>query len=104
MAPRFRPPGSDAMPDRLLGIVGHKALQLSLGLFVLEIGRPRPREGCREFGPCVRRTHVDDPYGLNARLRRLYPEQARRLTTFDAAPELALGGHDEVLVKRISMG
>ena len=41
---------------------------------------------------------------LNARLRRLDPEQGRGLAALDTAPELALGGDNEVLVERIGMG
>ena len=37
-------------------------------------------------------------------LRRLDAEQGRGLATLDAAPELPLGGNDEVLVERIGMG
>ena len=32
------------------------------------------------------------------------PNRAGGLTTFDAAPELALGGHNEVLVERVGRG
>jgi hypothetical protein len=36
----FRAFGTDAMSDRLLGILGHEALQLGLGILVLQKGRP----------------------------------------------------------------
>jgi hypothetical protein len=54
-----------------------------------------------EFGPAVRRTHVEHPDGLDARPRWLDPEQARRVAGLDAAPELLLGGEDEVLLERV---
>src|SRR4029077_15220010 len=55
----FRPPGADAMAPRLLGILRHKALQFSLGLFVFEVGRPGPGKDAGEFRPDIRGAHVD---------------------------------------------
>ena len=44
-----------------------------------------------------------DPRRRDARLRRLDPEQGRGLAALHAAPELALGGDDEVPVEGIGM-
>ena len=41
------------MPDGFLGIFGHQALELGLGLFVFEIGRPCPGKDAGEFGPGI---------------------------------------------------
>src|ERR1700722_13280402 len=99
----FRALGADAVPDRLLGILRHQTLQFRLGLFVFEMRRTGPRESSRKLRPCIRRAHVDNADCLDAWLWRLDPEQPRRLSAFDAAPELALRGDDEVLIKRVGM-
>ena len=78
----------------------HQALELGLGLLVLEMRLPGADEDIGELGPGIGGAHIDNADRLNARLRRLDPEQGRGLAAFHAAPELALGGDDEVLVKR----
>src|SRR5258708_6368831 len=40
--PGFRPLSAYAMPDRFLGIFRHQPLELGLGVFVFEKGRPGP--------------------------------------------------------------
>ena len=89
------------MADRLLGVLRHQALELGLGLFMLEMRRPGLREQRRELRPGIRGAHVDDPHRLDPRLRRFDPEQARGLPELDTAPELLLRGEHEVLVERI---
>ena len=44
------------------------------------------------------------PYFLNPWLPRFDAKEARGLPAFDAAPELALGRNNQVLVERIGMG
>src|ERR1700733_13200346 len=51
----FRALGADAVPDRLLGILGHETLQFCFGLFVFEMRRTGPRKGSRKLRPCVGR-------------------------------------------------
>ena len=46
--PGFRALGSDAMGDRLLGILRHQALGLGLGLFVFEVSY-RVRAKCKRI-------------------------------------------------------
>ena len=92
------------MADRLLGILRHQALEFGLGLFVLEMRRPGPGEDHGKLRPGIGRAHIDDAHRLNARLRRLDPEQSRGFAALDTAPELALRGDDQVLVERIGMG
>ena len=56
------------MADRLLGILRHQALELGLGLFVFEMGRPGPGKDAGEFRPGIGGAHVDDADRLDARL------------------------------------
>src|SRR5262249_26425933 len=69
--PRFRALCSHAVPDGLLGILGHQGFELTFGLFVVEKGAPGVAEERRELGPGIRRTHIDDADGLDAGPRRL---------------------------------
>ena len=66
---------------------GIEALEFSLGLFMLEMGRPRLREDRGEFRPGIRRAHIDNTNCLNPRLRRLDAEQGRGLAVLDTAPK-----------------
>ena len=61
-------------------------------------------EDIGELRPGIGGAHIDNADRLNAGLRRFDPEQGRGLTALDTAPEFALGGDNEVLVKRIGMG
>src|SRR5580704_15013637 len=70
----FRAFGADAVTDRLLGILRHKALQFGLGLFVFEMSHPGPGKDAGEFRPRIGAAHVDNPDRLDARFRRLDPE------------------------------
>jgi hypothetical protein len=101
---RFGSPRTHAMPDRLLRILRHQALQPGLGFFVLEISRPGPGKGRSELSPRIGRAHIDNAHRLHAGLRRLDAEQARGLAILHAAPEFPFGGDEEVLVERIRMG
>src|ERR1700730_7808902 len=94
---RLRALGADAVADRLLGVVGHEALELGLGFLMLGKGLSRRPERGGELGPCIRRAHVDDPPRLDARPRWLDPEEARGLAALHAAPELLLGGEQKML-------
>ena len=88
---------------RLLGILEHQALELRLGLLMLEVRVPRADEDIRELRPGIGGAHIDNSERLNARPRRVDPEQGRGLAALDAAPELAFGGHNEVLIKWIGI-
>src|SRR5467141_4273080 len=87
----FRALGADAMPDCLLGILGHEALQFDLGVLMLQKWCSGLTKHRGEFRPGIGGTHIDDANGLDAGSRRLSTEQARGLATLDAAPELLLG-------------
>src|SRR6516162_7429058 len=49
--PRFRALGFHAVPDRLLGILGHQGFELAFGPFVVEKGSPGVAEERGELGP-----------------------------------------------------
>jgi hypothetical protein len=54
--------------------------------------------------PGVGRGHIHDADSFEPRLGWLDPKQLRLLlAVLDAAPELALGGDDQVLIERIGM-
>ena len=91
------------MSDRLTGILGHQALELSFRLLVLEMRGPGAEKNARELGPGIGGAHIDNPNRLDPRLWRINPKQCWRLATFDTAPELPLGGDDQMLVERIGM-
>jgi hypothetical protein len=92
------------MADCFLGVVRHQVFELGLGLLVLKMGLPGAGEDRRQLGPGVGRGHVDNAHRFKPWLRRLDPEQLRLFTALDAAPELALGGDNQVLIERIGMG
>src|SRR5215471_4480442 len=50
----FRTLGAHAMPNGLLGILGHQGFELALGPFVVEKGAPGIAEERGELGPRVR--------------------------------------------------
>ena len=92
------------MADRLLGVLGHQALKLGLGLLMLEMGGAGAGKDAGKLRPGIGRAHIDDADGLDPRLGRLDPKQLRLLAVLDTAPELALGGDNEVLVERVGVG
>src|SRR5215467_2097884 len=69
--PRFRALCFHAVPNGLPGILRHQGLELAFGPFVVEKGTPGAAEERGELRPGVRRTHIDDADGLDARTRRL---------------------------------
>src|SRR5262245_56024077 len=91
--------GSDAMADRLLGVLGHKGLELGLGILMLEVRLARAPKHAREFRPGVGCAHVDDPHRFDPRAGRLNSKQSRGLAILNAAPELFLGREQKVLVE-----
>src|SRR5262249_44269790 len=57
--PRFRALGAHAMPDGLLGVLGHQGFKLAFRPFVVEKRIARVTEQRRELRPGIRRAHVD---------------------------------------------
>src|SRR4029077_13038631 len=57
---RLRTPRLNAVTDRLLGILGHQALELGLGLLMLEMSLPGADEDVGKFRPGIGGGHIDD--------------------------------------------
>src|SRR6266516_841109 len=85
---RFRALGFHAVPNGLLGILRHQGFELAFGPFVVEKGAPGVPEERGELRPGIRRTHINDADGLDARARRLVIDQVGRFARLHAAPEL----------------
>src|SRR5215472_9085548 len=86
--PRFRALGFYAVPDGLLGILRHQGFELAFRPFVVEKGIPGVAEERGELRPGIRRAHIDDADGLDARPRRLGTDQVGCFAGLDAAPKL----------------
>src|SRR6516165_9080046 len=69
--PRFRTLCSHAVPDGLLSILRHQGFELAFRSFVVEKCAPGVAEERGELRPGIRRAHIDDAEGLDARPRRL---------------------------------
>src|SRR5262249_55889403 len=87
----FGSSGSNTVPDRLLGVLGHKSLEFHLGILMLEVSLVRTPEHAREFRPSIGCAHVDDPYRFDPRAGRLDSKLSRGLAILNAAPEFFLG-------------
>src|SRR5215467_14365677 len=72
---RFRALGFHAMPNGLLGILRHQGFELALCPFVVKKCAPGVAEERGELRPGIRRAHIDDADGLDARPRRLGIDQ-----------------------------
>ena len=86
------------MADRFLGVLGHKGLELRLGILMFEVSLLSSPKHARELRPGIGCAHVDDPYRLDPRAGRLDSKQSRGLAILNAAPEFFLGREQEVLV------
>src|SRR5260221_14639261 len=53
----FRALGADAMPDCLLGVLGHETLQFDLSILMLQKCRSGLAKDCGEFRPGIGGTH-----------------------------------------------
>src|SRR5262245_4368796 len=80
---RFRALCFHAVPDGLPGVLRHQRLELAFGPFVLEKGVPGVAEERSEIRPGIRRAHIDDANGLDARPRRLCQDEVRDLAGLD---------------------
>jgi hypothetical protein len=89
------------MADRLLGILGDKALEFSFGFLMLKVSVSGPSKYPGEFRPCIGRAHVDDPDRFDGRPGRLDSKQTREFTALDATPEFLFCGQKQVLVEGI---
>src|SRR6266478_2560014 len=84
--------GSNTVPNRLLGVVGHQGLELRLGILMLEVSLARAPKHASEFRPGIGCAHVDHPHRFDSWAGRLESKQTRGLAVFNAAPEFFLGG------------
>src|SRR6516225_2582397 len=78
--------GSNTVPNRLLGVLGHKSLELRLGILMLEVSLASAPEHASEFRPGIGCAHVDDAHRFDPRAGRLESKKSRRLAILDAAP------------------
>src|SRR6516225_12433740 len=85
---RFRAPCFHAVPDGLPGILGNQGFELAFRPFVVEKCAPGVAEESGELRPGIRRAHIDDADGIDARPRRLGINEMGRFAGLDAAPEL----------------
>src|SRR5262249_5162057 len=83
--------GSYPMADRFLGVLGHKGLELCLGILMLEVSLARVPKHASEFRPGIGCAHVDGPHSFDPRVGRLEPKQSRGLAILNASPEFFLG-------------
>src|SRR5262245_9974524 len=98
---RFGALGAHAMPNGLLGILRHQGFEFAFGPFMVEKCTPGiAKERC-ELRPEVRRAHVDDAHGLDARPRRLGIGQMGRFTRLHAAPKFLFRRHQDAQIERV---
>src|SRR5262245_65155097 len=97
--PRFGALPPHSMPDRLLDVFRHQGLEFVFRPLMVEKGLAGVAEQGGEFGPGIRRAHIDDADRLDARPRWLGVDEVRRFTGLDAAPELLLRRDQDAEVK-----
>src|SRR5262249_12733978 len=98
---RFRALGFHAMSDGLSGILGYQGFELAFGPLVVEKGAPGVAEERGEFGPGIRRAHIDDTDRLDARPRRLGIDEMGRFAGLHAAPELLFRRDQHAEIERV---
>src|SRR5499425_1219451 len=96
---RFRALGFHAVPDGLPGILRHQGFELAFRPLVVEKGIPGGAEERGELRPGIRRAHIDDADGLDARPRRLGQDEVGRFARLHAAPELLFRRHENAEIK-----
>ena len=104
MAPAFDRLAQTPWPIACCASSGTRPFSSALARSMLEMRIPGADENVRELRPGIGGAHINNSDRLNARLRRLDPEQGRGLAVLHTAPELPLRGDNEVLIERIGMG
>src|ERR1700716_3663483 len=89
------------MADGLLGVLRHQALELRLGVLMLEVSLSGAPKDLGEFRPSIGRAHIHDPHRLNASSRRFDAEETRGLAALHTAPKFLFRRQQEVLVEGI---
>src|SRR5262249_3967907 len=97
--PRFRALGFHAVPAGLSGLLRHLGFESGLGAFFVENGSPDAAEERREPRPGIRRTHIDDADGLDARSRRLSQDEVGDFARLYTAPEFLFRRHEDAEIK-----
>src|SRR6266478_1120258 len=87
------------MPDGLLGILRYQGLELALGALMVEKSLPSVAKERCELGPGVRRTHIDDADGLDARPWRLGQDEVGDFARLYTAPEFPFRRHEDTEIK-----
>src|SRR5271168_2332378 len=93
--------GANDVSRGFLSVLGHQPFQLRLGALVSEEGGAGRSEQAGDFSPGIGFAHVDDSHRLDSRLWGFDAERSRRFAELNAAPELSLGGNQEMLIERI---
>src|SRR5262249_44852932 len=89
------------MPDCLFGVLRYQRLELALRALMVEKGFSGVAEECCELGPRVRRAHIDNADGFDARPWRLGHDEVRDLAGLNAAPELLFRRHQNGEIERV---
>src|SRR5262249_8145554 len=98
---RFRALGFHAVPDGLLGIIGHQGFELAFGPFVVENGASSIAEERGELSPGIGRAHIDGADGLDAWPRRLGIDEMGHFAGLHAAPELLFRRDQDAEIERV---
>src|SRR5262245_21679293 len=99
-APDFDRLARTPCPIASLASSGITALS-SLFARLIEKSFPRVAEECRKLGPRVRRAHIDNADGLDARPWRLGHGEVRYFAGLDAAPEFLFRRHQNGEIERV---
>src|SRR6516165_5465999 len=93
--PRFRASRFDTVPDGLPGVLRHQRFELAFRSFVVEKGTPGVSEERGQLRPGIRRTHIDDADGLDARPRRLGQDEVGGFARLYTTPEFLFRRHED---------
>src|SRR5262245_40749665 len=96
---RFRALGPAPLPDGLPGILRHQGFKLALGPFVVDKSAAGIAEESSELGPGIRRTHIDNADGLDARPWRLGQDEVGDFARLYTAPEFLFRRHEDAEIK-----
>src|SRR5262245_21662152 len=99
--PRSRASGPHSVANGLLGVLGHQGFELAFGPFVLQKGAAGVAEQRGELRPRIRRAHIDDADGLDARAWRLGIDEMGSFAGLHRAPELLFRRHQDAQIERV---
>src|SRR6516164_11762520 len=96
---RLRALGLYAVPNGLFGILRHQGFELAFRPFVVEEGAPGVAEEGSELRPGIRRAHIDDADGLDARPRWFGVDQVRSFSGLHAAPKFLFSRNQDAQIE-----